>query len=113
MFVDHYLDVEYDLSRCSSSPRPTSAYDSAALQDRMEADPLSGYTISKSSESPNAFWSRSRPNRPAHDKDIVFTDEDFWRSAQDTPGQEPGISWTQIGTGRSITRRASQLSAGA
>jgi ATP-dependent Lon protease len=23
MFVDHYLDVEYDLSRCSSSPRPT------------------------------------------------------------------------------------------
>jgi len=23
MFVDHYLDVEYDLSQVSSSPRPT------------------------------------------------------------------------------------------
>ena len=44
-FVDHFLDVEYDLSKCCSSPPPTRSISiPRPLQDRMEIIRIEGYT---------------------------------------------------------------------
>jgi len=77
MFMDHFVDVEYDLSQVSSSAPPTcSTPCPAALQDRMEWIRLSGYTEQESSRSASASWARSRPSRPGSPSERVrFTDE--------------------------------------
>ncbi|MFQ5817199.1 MAG: endopeptidase La [Terriglobia bacterium] len=76
-FTDHYLDVEYNLSRvmfiCTANilytvPQP--------LQDRMEVLRLSGYTDQEKLEIAKRFLvSKQRQATGLHEKNIQFTDE--------------------------------------
>ena len=76
-FTDHYLDVEYDLSKvmfvCTANvlhtiPQP--------LQDRMEILRLPGYTEQEKLEIAKRFLvKRAREATGLTDKNLVFTDE--------------------------------------
>ncbi len=44
-FRDHYLDVDFDLNRCSSSAPRTPQRVPAPLLDRMEVIQLDGYGV--------------------------------------------------------------------
>jgi len=76
-FVDHYLDVEYDLSKvmfiCTANvlhtiPQP--------LQDRMEVLRLPGYTEQEKLEIAKRFLvSKQRTNCGLSDSNLGFTDE--------------------------------------
>src|SRR5712672_3405601 len=76
-FTDHYLDVEYDLSKvmfvCTSKilhtiPQP--------LQDRMEILRLAGYTEQEKLEIAKRFLvRRARESTGLTDKNLTFTDE--------------------------------------
>ena len=77
-FTDHYLDVEYDLSKvmfiCTANvlhtiPQP--------LQDRMEVLRIPGYTeAGKARRSPSASWLRSALEATGlTEENLTFTDE--------------------------------------
>src|SRR5436853_5651292 len=76
-FTDHYLDVEYDLSKvmfvCTANvlhtiPQP--------LQDRMEILRLPGYTEQEKLEIAKRFLvKRAREATGLTDKNLMFTDE--------------------------------------
>src|SRR5437773_182845 len=77
MFVDHYLDVEYDLSQvffiCTANVLHTVP---PALQDRMEVLRLHGYTESEKMEIAKQFLVRKqREQAGLTDKNLKFTEE--------------------------------------
>ncbi|MCZ6751616.1 MAG: AAA family ATPase, partial [Acidobacteria bacterium] len=77
MFMDHYLDVEYDLSQvffiCTANVTHTIP---AALQDRMEVLRLSGYTELEKREIAKRFLvKKQRKAAGLTEKNISFSDE--------------------------------------
>jgi ATP-dependent Lon protease len=76
-FLDHYLDVEYDLSAvmfiCTANVLHTIPQ---ALRDRMEVLQLAGYTEQEKTEIAKRFLSpKAIEGSGLDDKNIVFTDE--------------------------------------
>jgi ATP-dependent Lon protease len=77
MFVDHYLDVEYDLSQVFFIATANVMHTiPPALQDRMEVIRLSGYTELEKMEIAKRFLVRKQMEATGLDKDqIDFADE--------------------------------------
>ena len=77
MFVDHYLDVEYDLSQVFFIATANVMHTiPPALQDRMEVIRLSGYTELEKMEIAKRFLVRKQMEGTGlADKNIEFTDE--------------------------------------
>jgi ATP-dependent Lon protease len=76
MFVDHYLDVEYDLSQVFFVATANVMHTiPAALQDRMEVIRLSGYTEVEKLEIAKRFLvMKQLTNTGLTDKNVTFTD---------------------------------------
>src|SRR5271157_3981489 len=77
MFVDHYLDVEYDLSQVFFIATPNVLHTvPPALQDRMEVLRLHGYTEPEKVEIAKQYLVRKqRQQTGLTEKNIIFTDE--------------------------------------
>src|SRR3954467_10561944 len=77
MFVDHYLDVEYDLSQVFFVATANVMHTiPAALQDRMEVLRLHGYTEPEKIEIAKQFLVRKqRLSAGLTEKNITFTDD--------------------------------------
>ncbi len=77
MFMDHYLDVEYDLSQVLFVATANVLHTiPAALQDRMEVIRLSGYTELEKLEISKRFLVKKQMEATGiTDKQIQFTDE--------------------------------------
>ncbi|HJZ96310.1 MAG TPA: endopeptidase La [Candidatus Solibacter sp.] len=77
MFVDHYLDVEYDLSQVFFVATANVMHTiPPALQDRMEVIRLSGYTELEKMEIAKRFLVKKQMEATGVDKDkIDFTEE--------------------------------------
>ncbi|HYP05530.1 MAG TPA: endopeptidase La [Bryobacteraceae bacterium] len=77
MFVDHYLDVEYDLSQVFFIATANVMHTiPSALQDRMEVIRLSGYTELEKMEIAKRFLVRKQMEGTGMaDKNVRFTDE--------------------------------------
>jgi ATP-dependent Lon protease len=78
-FLDHYLDVEYDLSNvmfiCTANVLHTIPQ---ALRDRMEVLQLAGYTEQEKVEIGRKFLApKAVENAGLSDKNIIFTEEAF------------------------------------
>src|SRR6185369_2594653 len=79
MFVDHYLDVEYDLSQVFFIATANVIHTvPAPLQDRMEVIRLHGYTEPEKVEIAKQYLQRKqREQTGLTEKNIQFTDEAF------------------------------------
>jgi ATP-dependent Lon protease len=77
MFVDHYLDVEYDLSQVFFIATANVLHTvPPALQDRMEVLRLHGYTEAEKIEIAKQFLVRKqREQAGLTDKNIIFTED--------------------------------------
>src|SRR5215213_2734942 len=77
MFVDHYLDVEYDLSQVFFVATANVMHTiPSALQDRMEVIRLSGYTEVEKMEIAKRFLVRKQMEATGMaDKNVRFTEE--------------------------------------
>src|SRR5271155_4040692 len=83
-FVDHYLDVDYDLSQVFFVATSNVLHSiPAALQDRMEVIRLSGYTELEKLEIAKRFLVKKQMEQTGlTDKEIQFTDEGLAALAQ-------------------------------
>jgi len=91
-FLDHYLDVEYDLSNvmfiCTANVLHTIPQ---ALRDRMEVLQLAGYTEQEKVEIARRFLApKAVENTGLSDKNIIFT-EDALRSIIQRYTREAGV----------------------
>jgi len=110
MFVDHYLDVEYDLSKvffiCTANVLHTIP---PALQDRMEIIRLSGYTEDEKVEIATRFLvKRQREETGLTEKQLTFTREGLVRIIQEYT-RESGVRNLEREIGnvcRKVARRA-------
>jgi ATP-dependent Lon protease len=109
MFVDHYLDVEYDLSQVFFIATANVLHTiPPALQDRMEVIRLSGYTELEKLEIAKRFLVKKQMEQTGlAAKDIQFTDEGLAALAQGYT-REAGVRNFEREIGnlcRKVTRR--------
>ncbi len=76
-FLDHYLDVEYDLSKVMFIATANVLHTiPPALQDRMEVIQLSGYTLKEKLEiARNFLLTKQRDKHGLAERDLALTDE--------------------------------------
>jgi ATP-dependent Lon protease len=91
-FVDHYLDVEYDLSKVMfiatanmMDPIP------AALRDRMEVIPLSGYTMNEKVAIARQFLVPKQLKAHGLDRGRVQFEDDSLRTLIESYTREAGV----------------------
>ncbi len=91
-FVDHYLDVEYDLSKVMFIATANSMHTvPGALKDRMEVIELTGYTPSEKLEIAKQFLVVKQLERSGLESDrIIFSDEGI-RKIVDAFTREAGV----------------------
>src|SRR5438067_3513037 len=109
MFVDHYLDVEYDLSQVFFIATANVLHTiPPALQDRMEVIRLSGYTELEKLEIAKRFLVKKQMEQTGlSEKEITFTDEGLAALAQGYT-REAGVRNFEREIGnlcRKVTRR--------
>jgi ATP-dependent Lon protease len=109
MFVDHYLDVEYDLSQVFFIATANVLHTiPPALQDRMEVIRLSGYTELEKLEIAKRFLVKKQMEQTGlTGKDIEFTDQGLADLAQGYT-REAGVRNFEREIGnlcRKVTRR--------
>src|SRR3984893_7012293 len=115
-FVDHYLDVEYDLSKVMfiataniADPVPP------ALKDRMELIPLSGYTPNEKDASARQFLVSKQREASGLKADHGLTSYDTMRSIIENYTREAGVRNLEREIGgvcRKVARRIVQKKAG-
>src|SRR5579885_1810030 len=110
MFVDHYLDVEYDLSEVLFVATANVLHTiPPALQDRMEVIRLSGYTEDEKVEIATRFLvKRQREETGLTEKQLTFTREGLVRIIQEYT-RESGVRNLEREIGnvcRKVARRA-------
>src|SRR3989441_378155 len=113
MFMDHYLDVEYDLSQVFFIATANVLHTiPPALQDRMEVIRLSGYTELEKLEIAKRFLVKKQMEQTGlTDQDIQFTDEGLAALAQGYTrevGAAVGLAWTEVG-GQILTTEATLM----
>src|SRR5438045_939588 len=109
MFVDHYLDVEYDLSQVFFVATANVMHTiPPALQDRMEVLRLHGYTEPEKVEIAKRFLVKKQMEQTGlSEKEITFTDEGLAALAQGYT-REAGVRNFEREIGnlcRKVTRR--------
>jgi ATP-dependent Lon protease len=91
-FVDHYLDVEYDLSKVLFIATANVSHSiPAALKDRMEVIPLSGYTPNEKLAIAKQFLVPKQLQRHGLDKHAVTITDDGLRTLIDHYTREAGV----------------------
>src|SRR5258708_12825383 len=97
MFVDHYLDVEYDLSQVFFVATANVMHTiPAALQDRMEVLRLHGYTEQEKVEIAKLFLVKKQMLAAGlSEKNVKFTDEAI-TSLIRSYTRQPGLRHLQL-----------------
>ncbi len=91
-FVDHYLDVEYDLSRVMFIATANVVHTiPAALKDRMEVIPLSGYTANEKLAIARGFLVDKQVKSHGLDGASVVFSDDALRAVIDSYTREAGV----------------------
>src|SRR5216683_489763 len=111
MFVDHYLDVEYDLSQVFFVATANVIHTvPPALQDRMEVLRLHGYTEPEKVEIAKQFLVKKQMEQAGlNDKNVKLTDDAIValirhytreagvRNLEREIGMVTGLAWTEVG----------------
>ena len=91
-FLDHYLDVEYDLSQVMFITTANVLHSiPAPLQDRMEVMQLSGYTLNEKRQIAKRFLFEKQRKQHGLKKKQLSVEEDAWQTLIEQYTREAGV----------------------